>query len=796
MQLGHSLRESWTVKFTSLLTLIILMILNTSCYPIQTTPLIPEPTPTSVIPLTDALITFRVTLLEPLPPGDSLYLVTVEEVTGLGLNPQRYIMEAEDGLHYFVILPFVMDSIVEYRYQRQGSSLAQEHLPDGRPVRYRLYHVEGPGIVEDVVSRWTDTQFADLSGELSGQVFDSVTGEPVPSLMIAVGGNQVFTAADGTFSIKRIVPGTHNLITYALDGTYRPFQQGAQIQPGLLTFAKIAVEPAKNITVTFIVSLPENTPPDLPIRLAGNLSQLGNTFADLNGGMSSLADRMPILNNRGDGVYSLSINLPAGTDLRYKYTLGDGLWNAERTQTGAFALRQLIVPEQNITIQDSVDTWEYGSHGNISFETHIPTSDLTNTNVYIQFDPGYGWTEPIPMWGVLTEDDTITWKYTLTSPLDLITELRYRFCLQGDCNVTGFLGTVGSTTSEAKISITDQPQTIVSQVTSWFGMSGKTTTAVIPNVPIASRGDSFIAGVAFQDFFQPSWANKISASVGDINNLHANWAFFSPTWSYSSFTPPTLEYAPKSDPGWDDLTNWIGQAHLLSLKVSLLPLPKIPESPPDLENTTLFETYGRSIWFENYSRMVLHFATLGAKTNVDALIISNKWVMPPGVLQDSQNYSTDTQFWTYLISNIRSIYPGKIFWAITYPDDIASPLSILDLVDGVYVLWSPTFSSDLTVDSRGMKDKLLEIIDRDLAPTVQYNNKPVILAISCPSTSMTEQMNVYNAFMMAINERPWLSGIVSTGYYPLLPMQDASTSINGKPASGVLWYWFPYFLGK
>ena len=79
-------------------------------------------------------------------------------------------MEAEDDTNYYVILPFVLGSMIQYRYQRQGSTLSQEHLPDGRPVRYRLYHVEGPGIVEDIVSRWTNTTFEGFGGELRGQL--------------------------------------------------------------------------------------------------------------------------------------------------------------------------------------------------------------------------------------------------------------------------------------------------------------------------------------------------------------------------------------------------------------------------------------------------------------------------------------------------------------------------------------------------------------------------------------------------------------------------------------------------
>jgi hypothetical protein len=69
----------------------------------------------------------------------------------------------------------------------------------------------------------------------------------------------------------------------------------------------------------------------MPLRLAGNLLQLGNTFSDLRGGLSLVADRMPVLSSLPDGRYSVSLFLPAGADIEYKYTLGDGFWNSEFT---------------------------------------------------------------------------------------------------------------------------------------------------------------------------------------------------------------------------------------------------------------------------------------------------------------------------------------------------------------------------------------------------------------------------------------------------------------------------------
>src|SRR5574342_621727 len=67
------------------------------------------------------------------------------------------------------------------------------------------------------------------------------------------------------------------------------------------------------------------------VALGGNLLQLGNTFSDLRGGLSTVADRMPVLTPLPDGRYSVSLFLPVGAEIEYKYTMGDGFWNAEFT---------------------------------------------------------------------------------------------------------------------------------------------------------------------------------------------------------------------------------------------------------------------------------------------------------------------------------------------------------------------------------------------------------------------------------------------------------------------------------
>ena len=124
----------------------------------------------------------------------------------------------------------------------------------------------------------------------------------------------------------------------------RPFSRVLASKLVNTTPVNFTMTPAQMVNVIFTISFPANTIQNAPIRLAGNLYQLGNTFGDLQGGLSTVTTRMPLLSPLPDGRSTLSLMLPAGADIRYKYTLGDGFWNAEHSTDGAFVVRQLIVP--------------------------------------------------------------------------------------------------------------------------------------------------------------------------------------------------------------------------------------------------------------------------------------------------------------------------------------------------------------------------------------------------------------------------------------------------------------------
>ncbi len=377
------------------------------------------------------------------PAGDAIvqeiYFSLLDEVTGLALNAQNFQMQlvpsdvitSTPGTQIYVVsLPMKIGSVIKYRYEHQsGAVRVSEHLGDGSPVRYRLFYVQNPGEVRDVVSRWTDSTFERPVGRIRGLVTDETSGQPIPNLLVTAGGSQSTTTADGTFLLNGLPSGVHNLVAYSRDGAYQIFQQGAQVAEGSMTPAEIKLKPAKMVNVIFVVSLPKETPPIVPVRLAGNLYQLGNTYASLDGGMSSLAVNMPVLSVLPDGRYSVTLSLPAGADIRYKYTLGDGFWNAEHTLGGAYVLRQLIVPEDNVVIEDTVETWLASSANILTFDVTAPQETPAGDFVAIQFNPLFGWTEPLPMWALGNN----RWAYILFSPVNLPGNFSYRYCRNGLC---------------------------------------------------------------------------------------------------------------------------------------------------------------------------------------------------------------------------------------------------------------------------------------------------------------------------------------------------------------------------
>jgi hypothetical protein len=817
------------------LALLILVLLVGCNLPSSTVLPSTNPQVTQVPEFQQTLVTFKVNLAEPLPAGDSIFLTLLDEVTGLAFNPHKYIMHAEDALNYSVTLPFTIGMVIKYRYTREGTANVDEHLYNDRPVRYRLYHIEAPATVQDVISQWTDTEYLGPRGRIMGEVMDFTNGKPIANLLVTAGGEQAFTLADGTFLLDGLPPGTHNLVFYALDGSYGIYQQGALVAADSTTPVSVQLSTAKLVTVIFTIKIPADTPSDAPIRLAGNLYQLGNTFADLSGGVNTLASRMPTLGRLADGRYMLTLSLPAGTYIEYKYTLGDGLWSSEVAKTGTIRLRQLLIPNSNYEENDVVDAWLSPNTNPIRFEVKVPSDTPKNEGISIQFNPGFGWLESLPMWPATNSTGTPEWKFDLTGPFNDLSALHYRYCRQDQCGSADDAETIGMNPTGRVLNPSLNPGTIMDEVSSWAWLGASDQLASIPAAQVTARSSDFVAGLSFRSDYHPSWGPLLGNAIKEVQSLDVNWLIFTPSWTFTNATPPILEPSPSQDILWPELVNSINSAKRSNLKIGLFPIPHFPTQVSQWWQATSHNFAWWVSFFERYSNFILHHATVASDTNASSLVLGGDWLnpaLPNGVLSDGSpsNVPQDSETrWRDLIKKIRERYSGTIAWALSYPDGMKNPPPFLDAVDLVYILWSAPLASQPNAALDDMKVQAATIFDQEILPFQQQIGKPVIIAISYPSIdrgstgciavlgggclnydllnlpnpdipeltlNLQDQANAYNAVLSAINDRSWISGYVSMGYYPPAILQDKSISIHGKPASGVVSYWTRKFLGR
>jgi hypothetical protein len=783
----------------------------------------PYPTPAPRQPPPEAVIVFRVRIPADKPADQGVMLNILDEVSGLGFNVQRYQMEAQDAANYLIGIPFPVGSVVKYRYTRQGDLPVDEFTSDGRLVRYRMVYVEAPGTVDDLITRWSDNAYPGPYGRVQGQVIDNASGLPLVNILVACGGAQTLTDAQGGFVIEGLQPGIHNLVAYALDGAYRPFQQGAEVAVDSSTQAEIRLEKAPLVNLTFTVIAPPRTPPVVPLRLAGNLYQLGNTFASLRGGMSVVPTRMPVMAPLPDGRYSLTLSLPAGTDLRYKYTLGDGFWNAERSQEAGYIERQVIVPEQDSLIEDQVFTWQDGPQESLSFDVRLKEALPPGEEVSIQFST-FAWSEPIPMWR-LGED---RWVYLLYSPLNDLSSLSYRYCRNEQCGVADGLDTAGPGSKGYSQSLSFEASNPAMELPGW--------NYLVPELAqpqgagqfgrdFAPRPAEFMRGLEYQPAYHPTWQAPFSAALRGAAAMPAGWVVLTPTWTFTRRDPVVLEALPGKDALWPDLLSLTGQAGSAGLQVALFPTPHFRMPANEWWADTRRDFSWWVVWFERYRAFLLHNAELAQRAGAGALILGGDWLdpaLPGGKMPngDPSGVPEDAELrWRALIAEVRAVYSGRVLWAAPLTQQGLQTPAFVDAVDQVYVLWSLGLTEDAAAGPEALGRIVARWLDEVVLPFQEASGKPVVLAAAYPSAEggitgcvadpsggcagledllisptdvplavldLQEQADIYQALLTETAQRDWIAGFVSRGNYPAAVLHDPSTSVRGKPAAAVL----------
>lgn len=790
----------------------------------------PLPSGPTLTPMPRSETRFTVRLPEPLPAGEVLAISVLDEVTGLALNPVDYQMTPVDTITYEATLPIPDQAVLKYRYIRRGAQVIVEDSNTDTPIRYRIMYISGPTQIVDTVSSWSDRPANTLSGNIYGTVFNTDTSAPVQGVMVTAGGLYTLTDSAGRFELIGLRGGTHNLVAYALDGSFQTFQQGATVAENQSTPVQIAMRPAQLVNIIFTVSVPDSTQRDVPLRLAGNLLQLGNTYSDVSGGLSTVADRMPVLTPLPDGRYSVSLFLPVGAHIQYKYTLGDGFWNSEFAVNGQYMTRDLIVPSQNTTISDVVQSWQAGPNAPILFEVTVPSDTPTTDVVYIQFNP-FGWTPPIPMW----PRGNNQWGYKLYGPLNIIGSFGYRYCRNAQCNSADDAQTSGTTSHGKTVSPSIAPQDIFDTVDQWtWSQKAPTPTLVSANIP--SRGTGFFAGVELQPHNDLGHPNFNALSLQNIQAIGANWVTYTPSWTYSRSNPLLFSAVPGKDAFWSDTVARVAQARAINLNVAIFPQPRFATTANDFWNSAPRDSGWWDNWFNHYRAFLIHHADLAAASGAQALILGGDWIapaLPSGTIANGgpSGVPADADVrWKSIIAEVRQHFRGNLLFALPYTtQDIIAPVNVLQDTDGVYLLWFAPLSTAAAASKADLLSEAGRLLDENVAPVQSQVNKPFIIALSYPSSNYSatgcipdgnngcydwlvlnrpnedistvsldiqQQFDIYDAMFNAVNARSWVSGFVSRGYFAPVALQDKSASIHGKPAADLLWYWFPRLLGN
>ena len=240
------------------------------------------------------------------------------------------------------------------------------------------------------------------------------------------------------------------------------------------------------------------------------------------------------------------------------------------------------------------------------------------------------------------------------------------------------------------------------------------------------------------------------------------------------------------------------------------------------------------VWFDQYSKFILHHADLAARSDAQVLVIGGSWVepaIPGGRLADGSpsGVPADSESrWREIITQVRTRYDGQIWWAMPFSQAVLGAPSFLDSVDGIYPLFSEPLTSRPDATQEEMEAEAARLADTALLPLRLRFDKPLILAPAYASADgagtaclpdpaggclplsaleqpapdfpgipldLQEQADIYRALLSVANSRTWIDGFISRGYYPPAALQDKSASVNGKPARDILAYYFPRLTG-
>jgi hypothetical protein len=799
------------------------LLIATGCAPLSPTPVGQIATPSSGTTQPAAEVRFVVQA----PPGTSedadLTLVLLDPVTDIDFNARRIPMDALGEGQWTVSIAPIVGSLLYYRYERTGPIEGIEVGVKGAPIDFRNIYVSGPGEIHEMIARWSDEPFQGETGRILGQIITASDGAPLNEMVVNAGGHLTFTDGEGNFRIDDLPTGLHTITAYSPTGSYKPHQQEALITANTTTPVELGLESADPLVITFQVTVPTDTPEQAQLRLAGNVAQLGFRFDRSNYGSFQSVSQMPALVRVDPEHYLGVFTIYDGMNLEYKYTLGDGVWNSERSTNGAFVTRNVRLNAANPTLRDQVDGWSDDSGDPFRFEVAIPGWTPSGDTVAIQFKVN-SWRSPLPMW-----PHEGLWTFELYSPSSFDQEIEYRFCRNLQCGIADELGFSGPEASGRRLH-QDSSDTLIQQVIEdWQWLDRAVLQQEYPSDPLPmeylSRG-----GFAFSSAYNPAWQKHVTDAFKSIEESGTNEVILSPAWTWVQNNPfPILSLDPTSTPLDEELRELVKLGRDRGLHVAIRPSFHTEVTGMDIWwQQAIRNQLWWDLWFEEYRSFILTYASWAQQNGVEKLVIGGPEVIPAlpfsslpdgnpsGVPVDSEAR------WRSLVKEVRARFAGQLAFELDVREELSLTPPFLDLFDQVHLYWHSPIEEGETItpdiQQAAIEAQLTRILN---TRTLEGKQISIVLAYlslqdsgaSCPplpdgncrpltdfaqgqvididlEVDLEAQAAVYASMLRAFADEPQIQGVYAAGFYPAVILHDKSLSVYGKPAQDVLAGWF------
>ncbi len=730
---------------------------------------------------------------------DQISLDILDLVTGENYNLERVAMtETETGFGVSVMLP--LGATVAYRYSLIHPIEVGELRPDGKTLKFREAVVKENLVITDIIAGWTEASYTGPLVDLNGVVADDSTEAPLGDVLVNVAGLTALTDMNGRFFIRGLPVGKHNLVATLADGSYLSFQQEVNMVENLATLAIVRMTPAVEVTISFKMT-PPNEAVGAPVRIAGNMGQFGQTYADMQGGNGALAVNMPLMTRDADGNYIAHLKLFAGSYLRYQYTLGDALVNSERGADGSRHFRHFVVPGHDAIVDEKVTTWRTQQQKPVSMLVTSPSPAEIGDSVYVQFNTGT-WSNPIPMWSMENNEWLLVYY-----PRQVDGEtVSYRYCRNADC-------TLGEETLSvsAPRSFVFGATTEISDQISGFRMWEPLVQSQSAIEPVNFDPEALV-GVELDPHYSSNQTHNYPVLINQLTNGGFNWLILTPSWQVGLYKDlPVIDSSPAATIPSRQLAQLAVTAQQQGMKVAIYPQLIFPTQAEVWWKDSMKSMIWWQQWYADYERMVMHTIKLATAIKADQIILGGPQVANsyPGAMETiGENFGTpktSEDIWNSLLTKTDEYYEGQLLLAQAVGSGEPESHSFFEKAQGFYLL----IDADLQRSTTYNDDVVGNYLDTTILPFRDAQNKPVYLGINGASFQSVQinpvldeaeilsannpafssqnvdlecQALFYSAYAAAIAERGWISGVASRGFYPALPITDFSSSIYGKPA--------------